>query len=116
MLTKRLISDTIYAGKYGYGTLQTPSKEVTCTKLKYTFETMELDDRIVAVPVGNGAQEFRGVIKLNQSAAEILNLLKQDTTEDTVVAVLKKKYDNDPSIAEYVHEAVEYFKTEGVLE
>lgn len=89
---------------------------MTRTKLKYTFETMELDDRIVAVPVGDGAQDFRGVIKLNQSAAEIFDLLKQDTTEDAVVAELKKKYGDDTSIARYVHEAVEYFTSEGVLE
>lgn len=91
-------------------------KEVSRTKLKYMFETMELDDQRVAVPVGDGAQDFKGVIKLNESAAEIFELLKQETTEDAVVAKLRKKYGNDLSVAGYVHEAVEYFRSEGVLE
>ncbi len=104
---------------WSYRATNTPNSsyvEVMRTKLKYTFEMMELDDTIVAVPVGDGAQDLRGVVKLNQSAAEIFELLKQETTEDMVVAELKKKYGDDPSISGYVHEAVEYFESEGVLE
>lgn len=97
-------------------TLNPSNEEVTCTRLKYTFELMELDDRKVAVPVGDGARDFRGVVKLNESAAEIFELLEHETTEDEVIAKLMKKYGNDPSIVEYVHQAVEYFRSEGVLE
>lgn len=89
---------------------------MTRTKLKYTFELMDLDDRKVAVPVGNGAEEFRGVVKLNESAAEIFELLKQDTTEGMVIAELKKKYGDDPSVPVFVREAIDYFRTEGILD
>ena len=85
-------------------------------KLKYTFESMELEDRIVTVPVGEGAQEFRGVIKLNDSALEIFELLKADTTEEAIAAELVKRHGNDPEIPGYVHEMVECLKGEGVLE
>ena len=85
-------------------------------KLKYNFETMELDDRVVAVPVGDGAQEFRGVVKLNESAAEIFNLLKDETTEEAVVAKLKKSYGDDPEIVVFVQEMIEYLESEGILE
>lgn len=85
-------------------------------KLKYTFESMELDDRIIAVPVGDGAQDFRGVVKLNDSAAEIFDLLKQETTEEAVVEALKARYGDDPEISSFVREAIDYLAQEGVLE
>lgn len=85
-------------------------------KLKYTFESMELDDRIIAVPVGDGAQDFRGVVKLNDSAAEIFDLLKQETTEEAVVEALKARYGDDPEIPGFVREAIDYLAQEGVLE
>lgn len=90
--------------------------EVTRTKLKYRFEMMELDNRKVAVPVGDSARDFRGVVKLNKSAAEIFELLEEDTTEDAIVTELKKKYGDDTSIEGYIHEAVDYFRSEGILE
>ena len=85
------------------------------TKLKYTFENMELDDHIVAVPVGDGAQAFRGVVKLNESAAEIFELLKHETTEEEVIAELKKRHGDEPEIPGFVRGAIEYLTSEGVL-
>ena len=85
-------------------------------KLKYTFESMELDDRIIAVPVGDGAQDFRGVVKLNDSAAEIFDLLKQETTEEAVVEALKARYGDDPEIPGFVQKVVKSLSDEGVLE
>lgn len=85
-------------------------------KLKYAFEKMELEDRIVAVPVGEGAQDFRSVIKLNESASEILDLLQNETTEEEMINTLKERYEDDPMILEYVRESVEYLMDKGVLE
>lgn len=84
-------------------------------KLKYSFEMMELDDRMVAVPVGDSAQEFRGVIRLNDSAAEIFDLLKQETTEEGIITELKKRYGDEPNIPDFVHEFLETLDGEGVL-
>ena len=85
-------------------------------KLKYTFETMELDNETVAVPVGADAQDFRGVVKLNESALEIFNLLKEETTEEAVIAALQQRYGNDPEIPGFVADMVRYLTGEGVLE
>lgn len=85
-------------------------------KLKYTFETMELDDHIIAVPIGEGAREFRGVVKLNESAAEIFELLKQETTEASVVTLMKRRYGDEREIVGYVHDFINYLANEGVLE
>jgi len=84
-------------------------------KLKFLFESMELDDQIVAVPVGKSAQEFRSIIKLNDSAAEMFSLLKQEITEEEMVVALKKTHGDDPEIRGYVQEFVKYLMSEGVL-
>lgn len=64
-------------------------------KLKYTFEIMEMDDQVVAVPVGDNADGFRGILKLNQTAAEILNLLMNEKSIDEIKEELAKKYSSD---------------------
>jgi uncharacterized protein YihD (DUF1040 family) len=84
-------------------------------KLKYTFETMKLDEYIVAVPVGDDAEKFHGVIKLNESAAEIFDLLKEDTTEDVIIDELKNRYGDDQKIPGFVKEVIDHLSVEGVL-
>lgn len=64
-------------------------------KLKYTFETMELDGEIMAVAMDCAADEDRVMLRLNGSAADILALLRDDTTEDAVVAGMLAQYDAD---------------------
>lgn len=91
-------------------------KEVVYTRLKYTFKTIELDDDIVAVPVGSNAKLFKGVIRLNDSAAEIFQLLSQETTEEQLIESLKQHYGEDPEIGAYVHDFVSSLLEEGVLE
>jgi len=86
-------------------------------KLKYTFETVELDDQVVAVPVGEGSQDFRAAVRLNDSAAEIFDLLKEDTTEEAVVEALVKRHGDDrDEVAGFVHEFIENLKKEAILE
>ena len=46
-------------------------------KLKYELEIMNVNDEIVAVPVGNNASQFNGMIKLNKESKDILELIKK---------------------------------------
>ncbi len=86
-------------------------------KLKYTFEMMEIDDQLMAVPVGDGADEFRGILKLNASAASIFELLKEEKSEEEIVEVLSQKYDSSPDeIKEDVHSYLVQLKEAGFLE
>lgn len=86
-------------------------------KAKYSFEIMDLDDGLVAVPVGDGAEQFRGVLKVNESAVAILKLLEKETTEEAIVDALMKEYDGEKeTITNFVNEFVETLKTEGVVE
>ena len=64
-------------------------------KLKYRFENVEMDDEIVCVPVGNGANSVQGVLKTNHEGKEVLDLLQEETTEEAVVNALHTKYSNE---------------------
>ena len=86
-------------------------------KAKYSFEIMELDDSLVAVPVGGESFQFNGVLKVNETAAAILKLLEKETNEEKIVADLMEEYEGDPDkISEYVHEYLETLIAEGVVE
>ena len=86
-------------------------------KSKYTFEKMELDGEIVAVPVGEGATELHAVLNLNEEAMRILELLKEETTEDSIVTQLMKEYDGtEAEIKSAVHTYIEQLRQEGLLE
>jgi len=72
-------------------------------KLKFDIEIMEMDDKSVAVPVGDGAENFHGILKVNESAAFILNLLKEDTTEEAIVDAILNNYAGErETVASYV--------------
>ena len=86
-------------------------------KSKYYFERMELDGEIVAVPVGDNATDFHAVLNLNEEAMRILELLKEDTTEQEIVANLMLEYEGTADqIAPLVHEYIEQLRKEGLLE
>ena len=85
-------------------------------RLKLTFEKMDLDDQIVAVPVGANVGEFHGVIKLNETASFIFDQLKEDTTEEAIVNSIALEYDapREAIIAD-VHRYIQEFQEKGLL-
>lgn len=86
-------------------------------KAKYVFEIMELDDDQVAVPIGSGAEQFHGVLKVNETAAAILKLLETDTTEEQIVEALLREYAGDKNdISAYVHAYIEKLILAGIVE
>ncbi len=83
---------------------------------KYSFEIMDLDDGLVAVPIGDGADQFHGVLKVNETAVSILKLLEQDTSEEKIVDALMQEYSGDKAqITNYVHAFVKKLIDEGVV-
>lgn len=84
--------------------------------LKYMLETMELEDKIVVVPVGEDADEFRGIMKVNEVGATILDLLKQDISENEIVNHLYDEYDiSKELLTKEVNEFVETLNEKGLL-
>lgn len=86
-------------------------------RLKYQFETMELEDQVVAVPVGNNSNEFHGVVKLNETSAHIFELLKEETTEEAIVNKMMDIYDAPKdTLSADVKKFVEELSERGLLD
>lgn len=87
-------------------------------KLKYQFVTNEVADKIVAVAVGGDLEQFNGFIKMNDVGASIFNLLKNETTEDEVVAAMQKEYPDatEAEVRENVTTFIAKLKESDVLE
>lgn len=63
-------------------------------KLKYELEIVNMGDEMIAVPVGENANQLHGVLKINKEGAEILELLKLGKSEKEIIEDLAKKYEN----------------------
>lgn len=61
-------------------------------KLKYDFTIMDMGDEFAAVPVGEDAAKFNGMVKMNAVSADIFEQLKSDTDPAKVHKYLKEKY------------------------
>lgn len=85
-------------------------------KLKYIFETVNLGDEIVAVPVGKDAFSLGGVFKFNNAGLEIMKMLENDITEEKIVKELSKRYENDIDLLQlYVHDIITVLKGANAL-
>ena len=62
-------------------------------QLKLPFEEVEISETMIAVPVGERVNEFKGVAEMNGTAAFIFDLLKNDVTEEEIIREMEKKYD-----------------------
>ena len=60
-------------------------------KLNDDFFIQELEDVQVLVPIGGEA--FHGIVQSNKAAAFIVDCLKEETTEEAIVAKMCEKYD-----------------------
>ena len=85
-------------------------------KLKTNFEIVDMGDEIIAVPVGEGSEKIRGVLKLNKAGAELLEYITKGMLEGDIVDALSKKYDNDRStLMSDVQEMIIALKDAGLL-
>ena len=68
-------------------------------KIKDGFIVRQIAGQNVAVALGERATEFHGMIKLNDSALFIWNLLKKDTTVDEMIDAMLDEYELDRDTA-----------------
>ena len=86
-------------------------------KMKYTFESVNMGDEIIMVPVGNGASQVQGVIKLNETGYKIVQMISQGMTEDEIVNSLMKEYSNDrDTLTRYVQDVINILKDNQFVE
>ena len=84
--------------------------------LQYQYETMKVRDIVVAVPVGEGTENMKNVLRLNRTAAAIFDLLKEETNEEKIVESLMTRYDVSKETLEHdVHMYIEEFRKRNLI-
>ena len=64
-------------------------------KLRYEFEIVDMGDEVCAVPVGDGAESFHGVLQLNDVAAKMLAYIREYDTPEEALAKLCEDFPQD---------------------
>lgn len=87
-------------------------------KLKYNFVMNKVADKNVAVAVGADSEKFNGFIKMNDTGAYIFNMLKNDVTEDEIIASVEKEYRgvSTEELRSTVNKFIERLKESDVIE
>lgn len=68
-------------------------------RINENFLLREVAGNTIVVPVGDAAERFSGMIKLNETAVCIWRALEDDTDEAEVIAALRAEYDIDEETA-----------------
>ena len=68
-------------------------------RLKDGFIFRKIAGDNVIVPIGQQIQKFNGLIKINDSAAFLWNLLKEEITQDELIDKLIEEYQIDRDLA-----------------
>ena len=83
-------------------------------KLREDFITQDIDDTQFLVPVG--AESFNGIVRSNETAAFIVNCLKEETTVEKIVDAMCERYDAPRDvIASDVSRVIETLRGIGAL-
>lgn len=86
-------------------------------KLKTSFITEQIGDRQYMVSTGMDANRFKGMISSNRTAAAIVDLLKEETTEEAVVDAMFRRFDAPRAkIERDVRKVVGILRSVGALE
>lgn len=86
-------------------------------KIKDGFVLREVMGRHVAVAVGEASKSFRGMIKLNSTAADIWRWIAEGLDEGEICAALCEKYEVDEITASAdVRRTIEMLEKQGFLE
>ncbi|MBO7701230.1 MAG: PqqD family protein [Eubacteriaceae bacterium] len=83
-------------------------------KLKDDFITQDIDDTQFLVPVGAGS--FNGIVRSNETAAFIVNCLKEETSPEKIIDAMCGKYDAPrETIASDVERIIETLRGIGAI-
>ena len=84
-------------------------------KLKSEYVTYPLDDK--EIMVGTGTSSFKGLVKMNASAAYIISCLKEETDENTIIEKMLETYEAERDvIAKDVSYIIETLRSIGALD
>ena len=75
------------------------------------------EEERIAVATGDSAEQFNGLLRANKTAGVILEYLKEDVTEDELVAKMLERYDaSEEEIRSGVNDVLEALRGVGALE
>ena len=66
-------------------------------KLKYNFLIQEVAGTYMAVAIGEGAENFKGMIKMNGTAKRVFELIQQGLSEKDIIATMHEEYEASES-------------------
>ncbi len=66
-------------------------------KLKYNFLIQEVAGTYMAVAIGEGAENFKGMIKMNGTAKRVFELIQQGLSEKDIIATMLEEYEASES-------------------
>ena len=85
-------------------------------RAKYNFEIVDMEDSFIAVPVGRNAGSMQGVLRMNKTGKDILEMLIEGKTLDEIEGLLAGQYEDDRMLLKtYVCEVIEYLHNKGIL-
>ena len=85
-------------------------------KMKEGFVVRKIASQYMAVPVGARAKELHGMIGLNETAAFLWELLKEDRTEEELARLLFNEYEiSEEEALETVRRFCKSLQDEGVM-
>ena len=77
----------------------------------------KIANQYMAVPVGSRAKELHGMIGLNETAAFLWELLKEDRTEEELATLLYDEYEiSEEGALETLRRFCKSLQDEGVME
>jgi hypothetical protein len=85
-------------------------------KITENFLLRDIAGQKVVLPVGEAAEKFNGMIRLNDTGIYLWTLLEQDTTEDALLSAMLQDYEIDEETARAdIRRFVETLRRAGIL-
>ena len=86
-------------------------------KLKYKFAFQPIGKNYIGIAVDESATEFSGMLELNETGYDMVNLMQEETTREALIEKLLTVYNTDrETLSNYLDEVIAYLTEQGVLE
>lgn len=85
-------------------------------RLKEGFVLHNIGEEYMAVATGEAAEGFNGIVRSNETAAYIFELLQKETTEEAIIDAMCERYEADRDvIVRDVANVVQHMREAGFL-
>ena len=86
-------------------------------KIKEGFVLREVANQAIVIAVGKASENFKGMIKMNQTSKDIWNYIQKGLDVEDIVLEMKKKYDvNETVIRKDVLYIISVLRENNILE